>query len=389
MQDQDWRAESLAAQALGWVDTVTQAVAPPIHMSSTFLRTPEYGSERAYIRDQNPAFDQAEALLTKLEGGAAAALFASGMAAATSVFMALKPGDHVIAPQMMYWSLRNWLTGYASEWGLDVTLIDMTDPVAMQAALRPGRTRLVWIETPGNPLWSITDIAACAILAHQAGARLAVDSTVATPVFTQPLALGADLVMHSATKYLNGHSDICAGALVTAQTGAAWDRIVEMRYTLGAIVGSVEAWLLLRGMRSLFPRVRQQAASAAELARRLAVHPAVADVLYPGLPDFPGHDIACRQMQGGFGGMLSIRVKAGTEAAKAVAARVGLWQRATSLGGTESLIEHRASIEGPTSPVPGDLLRLSVGLEDVGDLYDDLDRALSGGNATARILPPR
>ena len=384
MQDRDWRAETLAAQALGWVDATTQAVAPPIHMSSTFLRAPDYGSERAYIRDQNPAFDQAEALLAKLEGGAAAALFASGMAAATSVFMALKPGDHVVAPQMMYWSLRNWLTGYASEWGLDVTLIDMTDPAALQAALRPGRTKLVWIETPGNPLWSVTDIAACAAIAHQAGARLAVDSTVATPVFTRPLALGADLVMHSATKYLNGHSDICAGALVTAQADTAWDRMIEMRATLGAIIGSVEAWLLLRGMRSLFPRVRQQAASAAELARRLAAHPAVATVLYPGLPDFPGHDIARRQMQGGFGGMLSIRVKAGTEAAKATAARVGLWQRATSLGGTESLIEHRASVEGPTSPVPGDMLRLSVGLEDAGDLYDDLDQALSGGNAPAR-----
>lgn len=371
-----WHTETLAAQALGWIDPQTGAVAPPIHMSSTYLRTPGYGTERAYIRDENPAFDQAEAMLTKLEGGAAALLFASGMAAATSVFMALKPGDHVIAPKMMYWSLRNWLIGYASEWGLDVELVDMSDLAALKAALRPGRTRLVWIETPGNPLWSVTDIAACAALAHQAGARLAVDSTVATPVFTQPLSLGADLVMHSATKYLNGHSDICAGALITKTTDADWERIVAVRYTLGAIIGSVEAWLLLRGMRSLFPRVRQQAATALELAQRLAAHPAIAEVLYPGLPDFPGHAIATRQMQGGFGGMLSVRVKAGTNAAKAVAAQVELWQRATSLGGTESLIEHRASIEGPDSPVPGDLLRLSVGLEHPGDLFADLDRAL-------------
>nr|WP_298681874.1 PLP-dependent aspartate aminotransferase family protein [uncultured Dongia sp.] len=381
MQDRAWRAESLAAQALGWVDDKTRAITPPIHMSSTFLRAPDYGNERAYIRDQNPAFEQTEALLAKLENGAAAALFASGMAAATSVFMALKPGDHVIAPQMMYWSLRKWLTGYASEWGLKVTLVDMTDLAALAAAIEPGRTKLIWIETPGNPLWSVTDIAACAKLAHQAGARLAVDSTVATPVFTRPLDLGADIVMHSATKYLNGHSDICAGALVTRVADAAWERIVEVRYTLGAIIGSVEAWLLLRGMRSLFPRVRQQASSAAELAQRLAAHPAISHVLYPGLADFPGHDIAKRQMQGGFGGMLSVRVKAGKDAALATAARVGLWQRATSLGGTESLIEHRASIEGPESPVPGDMLRLSVGLEDAGDLYDDLDRALRGGNA--------
>lgn len=381
MQDRDWRPESLAAQALGWVDAQTQAVTPPIHMSSTYLRTPDYGSERAYIRDQNPAFDQAEALLAKLEDGVAAALFASGMAAATSVFMALRPGDHVIAPQMMYWSLRRWLTGYASEWGLEVSLVDMTDLQALAAAIKPGKTKLIWIETPGNPLWSITDIAACADLAHRAGARLAVDSTVATPVFTQPLRLGADIVMHSATKYLNGHSDLCAGALVTRATDAEWDRILDVRATLGAIIGSVEAWLLLRGMRSLFPRVRQQAASAAALAERLAAHPAVSAVLYPGLTDFPGHEIAKRQMQGGFGGMLSVRIKAGTEAAKATAARVGLWQRATSLGGTESLIEHRASVEGPDSPVPGDMLRLSVGLEAPGDLYDDLDQALRAGNA--------
>jgi cystathionine gamma-synthase len=383
MQERDWRPESLTAQGLGWVDASTQAINPPIHMSSTFLRTPGYGSERAYIRDQNPAFEQAEALLARLEGGAAAAISASGMAAATSVFMALKPGDHVVAPAMMYWSLRHWLTSYAREWGLDVTLVDMTDLEALKAAMRPGRTQLVWIETPGNPLWSVTDIAAAAKIAHESGARLAVDSTVATPVFTQPLKLGADIVMHSATKYLNGHSDLCAGALVTRETDAFWERILQVRYQLGSIIGSVEAWLLLRGMRSLFPRVRQQAANALVLAERLARHPAIAEVLYPGLAGFPGHEIARRQMEGGFGGMLSIRVKAGTEAAKATAARVGLWQRATSLGGTESLIEHRASVEGPGSPVPGDLLRLSVGLEDAGDLYDDLDRALSSGNALA------
>jgi cystathionine gamma-synthase len=383
MQERDWRPESLTAQGLGWVDASTQAINPPIHMSSTFLRTPGYGSERAYIRDQNPAFEQAEALLARLEGGAAAAISASGMAAATSVFMALKPGDHVVAPVMMYWSLRHWLTSYAREWGLDVTLVDMTDLDALKAAMRPGRTQLVWIETPGNPLWSVTDIAAAAKIAHESGARLAVDSTVATPVFTQPLKLGADIVMHSATKYLNGHSDLCAGALVTRETDAFWERILQVRYQLGSIIGSVEAWLLLRGMRSLFPRVRQQAANALVLAERLARHPAIAEVLYPGLAGFPGHEIARRQMEGGFGGMLSIRVKAGTEAAKATAARVGLWQRATSLGGTESLIEHRASVEGPDSPVPGDLLRLSVGLEDAGDLYDDLDRALSSGNALA------
>ncbi len=381
MLKRDWRLESLTAQGLGWIDPSTQAISSPIHMSSTFLRAPDYPKERDYIRDQNPAFEQVEALLARLEGGVAAAVSASGMAAATSVFMALKPGDHVVAPAMMYWSLRNWLMTYGRDWGLDVTLVDMTDLDALRAAIRPGRTQLVWVETPGNPLWSVTDIAAASDIAHRAGARLAVDSTVATPVFTQPLKLGADLVMHSATKYLNGHSDLCAGALITKVEDAHWKRIIQVRYQLGAILGSVEAWLLLRGLRSLFPRVRQQAATALDLAHRFAAHPAISAVLYPGLPGFPGHEIAVRQMQGGFGGMLSIRIKADADAAKAIAARVGLWQRATSLGGTESLIEHRASVEGPQSPVPGDLLRLSVGLEDAGDLYDDLVHALQDGNA--------
>lgn len=381
MNQQDWRPETLTAQALGWVDATTNAVTPPIHMASTFRRAPTYGAERAYIRDENPAFDQAEALLAKLEQGTAAALFASGMAAATSVFMALSPGDHVVAPQVMYWSLRSWLMGYARQWGIDVSLVDTGNLEAVKAALVPGRTKLLWIETPANPMWTVSDIAACATLAHDAGARLAVDSTVATPVFTRPLTLGADLVMHSATKYLNGHSDLCAGALVTRTDDDHWQRIGNVRGQLGAIIGSVEAWLLLRGMRTLFPRVRQQAATALILAERLSDHPAIASVLYPGLSTFPGHAIAKRQMTGGFGAMLSIRMKSGTETAKSVAAKVELWQRATSLGGTESLIEHRASVEGAGSPVPGDLLRLSVGLEDASDLYDDLNRAI--GSAAA------
>lgn len=202
--------ESLAAQALGWVDEVTHAISPPIHASTTFVRDADnqYRNGRVYARADNPAFDQAEQLIARLEGGSHGALFASGMAAATAVFQALAPGDHVLAPQVMYWSLRNWLASFATRWGLQVELIDMTDPAAVRAALRPGKTKLVWIETPANPLWSITDIEATAALAHAAGARVAVDSTVATPVLTRPLAIGADLVMHAATKYLNGHSDL-------------------------------------------------------------------------------------------------------------------------------------------------------------------------------------
>jgi cystathionine gamma-synthase len=241
-------------------------------------------------------------------------------------------------------------------------------------------TRLVWIETPGNPLWNITDIKAVAEIAHAGGAALGIDSTAATPVFTRPIEFGADIVMHSATKYLNGHSDVIAGVLATARDDKLWARIRQVRGHHGAILGPFEAWLLLRGLRTLEVRVRAQAESAALLAHRFANHAAVSSVLYPGLPTHPGHAVAVKQMSG-YGGMLSIRVKAGERAAIDAAARVEIWKRATSLGGVESLIEHRASIEGEGSPCPTDLLRLSVGLEDVDDLYNDLDRALRAANA--------
>ncbi|MEO6624622.1 MAG: PLP-dependent aspartate aminotransferase family protein [Burkholderiaceae bacterium] len=372
------RPETIAAQALGWIDAATRAVTPPIHMSSTYLRDEDnqYRSGRVYARADNPAFDQAQAVLAQLEQGADAALFASGMAAATAVFQALAPGDHVLAPKVMYWSLRNWLMNFATHWGLQVELIDMGDVAAVAAAIRPGKTRLVWIETPANPLWTITDIAVLAELAHRAGALLAVDSTVATPVLTRPLTLGADIVMHAATKYLNGHSDLIAGVLVARENNTFWQRVKSIRAQLGGTMGSFEAWLLLRGMRTLFVRVRAACASAQRIAEFFASHAGVAEVLYPGLPQAAGHAVARRQMQGGFGGMLSIRVRGGEAAAVTTAARVLLWKRATSLGGTESLIEHRASIEGPGSPVPNDLLRLSVGIEDCQDLIDDLSNAL-------------
>jgi cystathionine gamma-synthase len=316
--------------------------------------------------------------LTKLEGGAACLTFASGMAAATAVFLALRPGDHVVAPHVMYWGLRNWLKNTAAERGLLVDFVDASATDALAAAVQPGRTKLIWIESPTNPTWAITDIAAAAGIAHGAGARLAVDSTVATPVLTRPIALGADIVMHSATKYLNGHSDVVAGALVAARHDDFWERIVAIRSGNGAILGSFEAWLLLRGMRTLHLRVERCCRTAQAIAERLVGHPRIVAMLYPGLPDHPGHAVAARQMHGGFGGMLSIRVAGGERAAIAVAARVTVWKRATSLGGVESLIEHRASIEGPGSPAPPDLLRLSVGIEDAGDLIGDLERALAG-----------
>jgi cystathionine gamma-synthase len=244
------------------------------------------------------------------------------MAAATAVFQALRPGDHVLVPQVIYWALRNWLVGWATDWGLQVESVDMTDLARVRAALRPGQTRLVWVETPANPTLTVSDIAALAALAHDHGARLAVDSTFATPLLTRPLALHADLVMHSATKYLNGHSDVIAGALTTRVVDEAWQRILRVRVQAGSVLGPFEAWLLLRGMRTLHVRVPAQCRSALAVAAHFERHPAIVAALYPGLPSFPGHEIAVRQMHGGFGGMLSLRVRGGAEGALAALGRL-------------------------------------------------------------------
>jgi cystathionine gamma-synthase len=371
---------TMAAQALGWIDEQTKALVPPVHPATTFIRDPDnqYRAGYSYGRPTNPTFVQPEALLARLEGGAACLTFASGMAAATAVFLALRPGDHVVAPQVMYWGLRNWLRRSAAEHRLVVDFVDASATDALAAAVKPDRTKLVWIESPANPTWAITDIAAAAEIAHGAGARLAIDGTVATPVLTRPIAFGADIVMHSATKYLNGHSDVVAGALVAARQDELWERIAAIRSGNGAILGSFEAWLLLRGMRTLHLRVERSSRTAQAIAEHFVGHRRIAAVLYPGLPSHPGHAVAARQMSGGFGGMLSIRVAGGESAAIATAARVTVWKRATSLGGVESLVEHRASIEGAGSPAPPDLLRLSVGIEDAGDLIGDLEQALAG-----------
>jgi cystathionine gamma-synthase len=290
--------------------------------------------------------------------------------------LALAERTHIVASRLMYWGFRSWLHE-VGRYGYNVTFVETSDLDAVRAAVRPGETGLFWIETPSNPLWTITDIAAISKIAHAANAVLCVDSTVATPIFTRPLSLGADIVMHSATKYLNGHSDVIAGALATASKTPHWARIRKMRGQLGNALGPFDAWLLMRGMRTLSVRVRAQSQAAATIAGRLVGHSGLSAVLYPGLEHHESHNVALRQMVGGFGGMISVRVKNGEHAAIAVAARVEVWKRATSLGGIESLIEHRASIEGHGSPCPSDLLRLSVGLEDVEELYSDLNRALS------------
>src|SRR5215203_3642018 len=277
-----WSKRSLAAQAMGDIDPITKAVVPPIHVPTTYTRDPDnaYASGYAYGRPDNATVRQAEAVIAMLEEAEAGALlFASGMAAATAVFQALDPGDHVVAPRVMYWTLRGWLATEAKRWGLRVDFVETDDLAALEAAVRPGETKLVWIETPANPLWTITDIAAAAGIAHRAGARLAVDSTAASPVHTRPLALGADVVMHAATKILNGHSDAVAGALVTARQDAFWARVVTIRKGQGAILGPFEAYLLMRGLRTLHLRAAAQAESAQALAWRLSAHPNVARVL--------------------------------------------------------------------------------------------------------------
>lgn len=370
--------ETIAAQAGGSIEPETGAIIPPIHISTTFERDADNHNRRGYSygRPDNATVRQVEAIMTQLEGGAASLLFASGMSAATALFLALERPAHVVAPAVMYWGMRKWLLTEAPAFGIETSLVDASDLHAIAGAIRPGLTRLVWLETPANPLWTISDIAGASRLAHAAGAVLAVDSTVATPVLCNPLALGADAVMHSATKYLNGHTDVVAGTLTFAANGPLAARASTLRSAFGTILAPYAAAQLMRGLRTLFVRVRHQCATAEALAVHFNGHPHIERVLYPGLARDPGHELAKRQMKGGFGGMLSIRVKGGESAAIATAAKVKVWKRATSLGGVESLVEHRASVEGPLTPCPPDLLRLSVGLEAPADLIADLEQAL-------------
>lgn len=372
--------ETDIAQGLHYIDPETGSVIPPVIASTTFARDERYeliGGHRSYSRDHNPTYDLAEQMLCRLEGGHEALLFSSGMAAAAAVFQSLQSGDHVVYPRVMYWGLRGWLLEFAERWGLDITPFDVTEPGAIENAVRPGATRLVWIETPCNPTWDVIDIEAAASVAHEAGALLAVDSTVATPVLTRPIEHSADIVMHSATKYLNGHGDVLAGALVTKEDGDLWRDIRTHRAETGAIPGSLDAWLLQRGMRTLFLRMRNASASALAIAQHFEGHAALESVSYPGLEAHPGHAIAKKQMDGGYSGMLSFLVKGDENDALRFVNRCNVFIRATSLGGVESLIEHRYSIEGPDSPIPRNLVRLSIGAERVDDLIADLEQALS------------
>ena len=372
--------ETIAAQAAHQIDAATGAVAPPIYLSTTFERDVdgEYSRGFVYSRTDNPNRRALEQCLAMLEGGEAgnaqAAAFGSGSAATAAVFQALAPGDHVIAPDDCYHGTSRMLREVFAPWGLETAFVDMTDADTVQSAVQPN-TRLVWVETPSNPLLKITDIARMAGIAHSAGALCACDNTWASPMLQRPFDLDADLVVHSTTKYLSGHEDVTGGAVIAREDSDIFRRIRLIQNLCGAVPSPFDCWLTLRGVRTLPARMPYHSANAGRLARFLHDNPRVSAVHYPGLPDHPGHEIATRQMAD-FGGMLSFQVAGGRDAAMDVAARVQLFVRATSLGGTQSLIEHRASIEGPATQTPDDLLRVSVGLENADDLIADLAQAL-------------
>ena len=371
------RPATIAVRAGRQPDPATGAIAEPIHLSTTFLRHEDGSFPGGYIysREKAPNRTSLETALAALDGGADAAAFSSGLASTTALFQALRPGDHVICAREVYYGTKKLLAQVFANWGLQHSIVDTTDVPAVRAAMQAA-TVLIWAETPSNPTVSVSDIEALAAVAHAGGARLAVDNTWGTPIGQRVLDAGADLAMYSTTKYFGGHSDVLSGALVTRQSDDLWGRIRMLQSTTGAVPSAFDAWLVHRGISSLACRFQQHCASAATVASGLEGHAGVEAVHYPGLASHPGHAIARKQMRL-FGGMISIQVRGGAEDAMRVAARLRLFTRATSLGGTESLVEHRKSIEGPDSPTADNLLRLSIGLEDPEDLLDDLRHALA------------
>ncbi len=375
------RIETLAIHAGKDIDPVTGAIMPAIHLSTTFQRSEE--NQFAYSRVNNPNRQALEDCLVALEEGAAAAAFASGMAASAAVLQTLSAGDHILLPQDLYFGVRELATKLMPQWELSHTVVDMTDLSEVKAAIRPN-TRMIWIETPSNPLLNVLDISAIAGIARYAGALLVSDSTWTTPLLQRSLVLGADVVIHSTTKYLSGHSDVVGGVVIVKEEGDFLENLRQIQGIAGAVPSPFDCWLILRGIRTLPYRMRGHCHNAGKVAQFLADHPAVHTVRYPGLPSHPGHEIAGRQMSG-FGGMLSFQVNGGIEQAAVVAASTKLFAQATSLGGVESLIEHRAVAEGEGSQTPVDLLRVSVGLEHPDDLIADLAAALET-EATPALL---
>ena len=349
----------------------------PIHPATTYARDDRYALPGfSYGRNANPTGAQVEAVLARLEGAAEALVFASGMAGIAAFFETVRSGERVVAPRVMYHGAADWLRRLAERRGVEVAFFDAGEPGSLAAAVGAGETAVVWIEPSVNPTWDVIDVRAAADAAHRAGAALGVDATVTPAVTLRALDLGADVVFHSGTKYLAGHSDVLAGVLATRAADARWEEVKLARTQTGGVLGAFEAWLLLRGLRTLHVRYERQAANALAIARHFEHHPGVETVLYPGLESHPGHTVAKRQMAGGFGAMLSLLVPGGAEGAKRAATRTRLFVPATSLGGVESLIEHRASVEGPRSAVPANLLRVSVGIERADELIADLEQAL-------------
>ncbi len=369
--------ETLAIHAGRGPDPATGAVREPLHLSTTFERGADgtYPHGYDYTRSGNPTRTSLERAITALERGKDAIAFASGSAATLAVFALTAPGGRIVCASDCYYGTGKQLRDIVPRWGVDVEFVDVSNLTEVSQALAVP-TSLLWFETPSNPLLRVADIAALVDLAHNRGTLVGVDNTFASPVLQQPLALGADLVMHSTTKYLGGHSDVLGGIVVTRDAGAECAALRQYQATGGGVPSPFDCWLLLRSLPTLPLRVRAQAANALAVARFLHSDPRIEKVHYAGLPDHPGHEIALRQMSGGFGGVLSIEVPGGRDRAFAVAAKTQLFTRATSLGGVESLIEHRQSIEGPHSQAPAGLLRLSIGLEHVDDLIADLDQAL-------------
>ena len=358
-------------------DGETGAVAAPIHLSTTFERRADDGTPRhgySYIRDHNPTQTRLEEALTAIDSAAAALAFSSGMAAATALLQSLPAGAHVVVPDDCYYGVRNLAVDFFPRWGMSATFVDMADLEATRRAMR-AETKAIWAESPSNPLMKIADLAALARIAHDGGAMLVVDGTFATPALQRPIELGADAVLHSTTKYLGGHSDVHGGSAAFARRDDYLAAVEHARKITGGVASPFNSWLVLRGIRSLSARMRVHCDNSMAVAAFLAAHPRVEAVHYPGLPSHPGHEIARRQMSA-FGGMMSFRVRGGRDEALAVAAKTKVFIRATSLGGIESLIEHRASSEGPTSRTPANLLRMSIGLEHPEDLIDDLRQAL-------------
>jgi cystathionine gamma-synthase len=373
----DRRIETVAVHAGMHIDPGTGAVTPAIHPSTTFEREADGSYPRGFLYSRNSTPNRAalEECLTALEGGRDAAAFASASAATAAILLSLEPGDHVVAPMDAYHGTLRLLRETFARWKLDTTFVDMTDAAAARAAIRTN-TRLVWVETPSNPLWKVSDIAAIGEIARRAGARYVCDNTTATPVLQSPFKLGADLVLHATTKYLGGHGDVLGGAVVTRTRDALFERIRAIQGSGGAVPSPFDCWLVLRGIRTLPYRMRAHSENALKVATFLHGHARVEAVHYPGLPTHPAHDVARRQMAA-FGGMLSVQVQGDQARAMQVAGKLRVFTRATSFGGTESLVEHRASIEGPGTRTPANLLRLSIGLEHPDDLIDDLDQALA------------